>query len=236
VARGPIKVGGAPELNVIIGDSPVKTVQNTSPGSVLEVPLAGPVAEAAASAQTPLARTLRGLVARARPHKILEIGTGSGRESTLTLCEALHDNAISLEGFYSIELDPGLYTQACEYLTPRGYQPHLLRGLSVPRNKMAASASHPDALDDLLGYVMTAFKGEPDVVLVNSANSQGLSEFEYLLSMIKSRCYVVLSDLFHVKHLRSLQLMQSDPRFQVLDLSRDGFGFCVAQFDPTPAA
>jgi predicted O-methyltransferase YrrM len=222
----------ASELSVIIGDLHVKTAQNTGLGTVLEVPLAGPVAEAAASAQTPFARMLRGLVARARSHKILEIGTGSGRESTFTLCEALHDNAISLDGFYSIELDPGLYTQACEYLTPRGYQPHLLRGLGVPRGRLTSVANHPDAIDDLLGYVMTALNGEPDVVLVNSANSQGLVEFEYLLSLIKSRCFVILADLHHIKHPRSLQLMQTDPRFTMIDLSREGFGFCIAHFDP----
>jgi predicted O-methyltransferase YrrM len=187
-------------------------------------------AAVASAPDTPLARALRGFVARTRPRRILELGTGTGVEATLTLCQALHDNALPVDGLYSIERDAGLYAQACENLATRGFAPHLLHGMSIPRGLVSSVTAAPEVVDDLAGYVLRAFT--PDLVLVHAAESLGVVEFDYALSLIRSRSYVVLSDLYHVRGYRILQMMQNDERFQILDLARAHFGYCIAQFDP----
>lgn len=211
----------------------------------------------------PFAQALRGLVARLRPHKIVETGTSTGLGTTLAVCEALRANDLPLERFYSIEVNPSVYSQACENLGARGHYPHLLRGLSVPRGLLPTEADirretvevndaaigvdyarevrvqsyqketdYPDAVDDLLRYVIQSFKGAPDLVILDSAGHLGFVEFQYVLSLIDSRCYFALEGVNQVKHYRSLQHIQGDGRFQLVDVSREKSGFCLALFDP----
>jgi hypothetical protein len=90
----------------------------------------------------------------------------------------------------------------------------------------------PDAVDDLLGYVLRNFDHAPDFFLLDSAGHMGFIEFQYTLSLVKAPCHFALDDVYHIKHHRSLQLIMTDPRFTLLDLSREKFGFCLARFDP----
>ncbi len=41
----------------------------------------------------------------------------------------------------------------------------------------------------------------------------------------------VLDDVYHVKHYQNLKLIQSDPRFNILTLSKEKFGFCIAEYN-----
>jgi len=182
-----------------------------------------------------LARTLRGLIARTRPRNIVETGTSDGLGATLALCEALVGNAISLDQFYSIEFNPAAYALACEHLAERSFQPHLLCGICLPQT----AGSHqpepdhtiPAPVDDLLGYVLRAFEGAPDLVLLDAGSPKALAELAYALSLIRARCYIVLKN-FPGLHCPCLASLQSDLRLQILELSHEKLGFCIAQFDP----
>ena len=209
-------------------------------------------------------QAIRALFARSRPRKIVETGTYLGLGSTLTICEALYGNGLPIDQFYTIEVNPAFYMQACDNLAARGFKPRLLRGLSVPRALLPTQADiqretldavadptvfidhdparrvfhyhkethFPDALDDLLGYVLRSFEGAPDFLMLDSAGHMGFIEFQYALTLLKSPCYLALDDVYHIKHCRSLKLIQSDSRFKLLELSKEKFGYCVAQFTP----
>jgi hypothetical protein len=181
-----------------------------------------------------LDQELRRLLTRARPHKIVETGTHLGRGSTLTICEALAENGISENQFYSIEVNPNFYAQAWTNLGQRGFHPRLLRGLSIPRSLLPAPADpetfFPEALDDLLGFVLRT--QAPDFMLLDSGQPLGFIEFQYAVSLLKSPCYLLLNGVCDGKHARSLAVIEADARFKLLEMSRENTGWCMAHFKP----
>lgn len=92
--------------------------------------------------------------------------------------------------------------------------------------------AHPDAPEDLIGAVLAAFDHRPDFVLLDSAGHMGFVEFTYVLSLLKGPCTIALDDVYHIKHHRSLRSMQADSRFAIRTLSREKFGFVVADYTP----
>jgi glycosyltransferase involved in cell wall biosynthesis/ADP-heptose:LPS heptosyltransferase len=95
-----------------------------------------------------------------------------------------------------------------------------------------AETDFPDAAEDLLGQALAGCDHRPDLVLLDSGGHMGFVEFQHLLSKLQGPCLVALDDVFHVKHHRSLQAMQSDRRFDVLKLGHEKFGFVIARFNP----
>jgi hypothetical protein len=197
-----------------------------------------------------LDKALRKFIAHARPRRIIETGTHLGLGSTLTICQALADNGLSLDQFYSIEVNPDVYAQAWTNLGQHGFHPRLLRGLSIPRSLLPSEADLrremtdqaaaalrretyiPEALDDLLGFVLADLDYAPDFLFLDSAEHLGFIEFQYAFSRIKGPCYLALNAVRPVKHARSLQMVEADPRFKLLELSLDNGGFCLAHFQP----
>ncbi|MBF0519277.1 MAG: ATP-binding cassette domain-containing protein [Nitrospirae bacterium] len=92
--------------------------------------------------------------------------------------------------------------------------------------------NYPDLTDDLLGKCLTEFSYMPNLVLLDSAAHIGYVEFEYLIKRLLATCVIVLCDCFHVKHYSSYLYMKTDPRFEFIKVSEDGFGFCVVVFTP----
>lgn len=179
------------------------------------------------------ADTLRGLVARVRPRKIVETGS-NGLGTTLALCQALVDNAITLDDLYSIEADTSAYPIACEHLAERSLCPHLLCGMALPRTHLPSDVRQqtPETtIDDLLGYVLRAFAGKPDLLLIDAHSPSAFAELTYALSLIRSRSYIAIKGMRQGAKCNCISLMQHDARFQVLELSSNE-GFCLAQFDP----
>ena len=179
-------------------------------------------------------RTLRTLFARSHAHKIVETGTYQGLGTTLAICDALAANEFSADQFYSIEVNPNYYAQAWGNLSNRPVHPRLLRGLSIPRNMLPSEQPEthfPDALDDLLGYVLRTFDRAPDFVLLDSAGPLGLIELKYALSIIKAPCHIGLNNV-QGTHGPGLQFMQSDARFKLVEINRDKAGYCIAFFTP----
>ncbi len=204
----------------------------------------------ATQASLPLGKALRRLLARVRPRRVVETGTHLGLGTTLAICEALAENSLPLDQFYSIEVNPDFYAQAWTNLGQHGFHPRLLRGLSIPRSLLPSEEElrremteqtsaalrketyFPEALDDLLGFALANFDNAPDFLLLDSAEHLGFIEFQYAFSRIKGPCYLALSAVRPVKHARSLQVVESDPRFKLLELSLDDGGYCLAHFEP----
>jgi hypothetical protein len=196
-----------------------------------------------------LGKALGRLLVRARPRRIVETGTYLGLGSTLSICEALTDNDLPADQFYSIEVNPNFYAQAWTHLGQRGYHPRLLRGLSIPRSLLPGEAElrrsmteqaaaalrretyFPEALDDLLGFVLGNFDHAPDFLFLDSAEHLGFIEFQYAFSRIQTPCYLALNGV-RQKHAPSLQAVVADPRFQLLEVSLDQDGYCLAHFRP----
>jgi ADP-heptose:LPS heptosyltransferase len=57
-------------------------------------------------------------------------------------------------------------------------------------------------------------------------------EFNYLIERLQGPCYIILDDIRHIKHHRSLKQMGDDLRFTILTVSDEKFGFCIAKFTP----
>jgi len=90
----------------------------------------------------------------------------------------------------------------------------------------------PQVEDDLLYKCLERFDFKPDFVLLDSGGHIGSIEFDYLIESLQGECYIALDDVYHVKHHRSFQRIQSDPRFEVITASKEKFGFCIAHFTP----
>ncbi len=86
--------------------------------------------------------------------------------------------------------------------------------------------------DDLLGWCLQRFDGKPDFVLLDSAGHMGNIEFNYLIERLQGECCIALDDVFHIKHYKSYRQIESDPRFELIHLSREKFGFLIAKFTP----
>jgi len=86
--------------------------------------------------------------------------------------------------------------------------------------------------DDMLGKALSVYGDRPDFVLLDSGGHMGNVEFNYLISRLKGPCYLALDDIFHIKHHKSFKQMQADHRFEILTVSHEKFGFCLAKFTP----
>lgn len=95
---------------------------------------------------------------------------------------------------------------------------------------------YPDAADDLLGQCLNEFDNRPDFMLLDSGGHMGLVEFAYVLPLLKAPCHIALDDIYHVKHYESFRRVQSDSRFELVAVSEEKFGFCIARFTPTASA
>lgn len=93
--------------------------------------------------------------------------------------------------------------------------------------------NYPNLPDDLLGRVLREFDHCPDFVLLDSGGHLGFVEFRYVIDTIKGPCVIALDDVGHVKHHRSYETIRRDERFDVIAVSEEKFGFCIARFDPT---
>ena len=86
--------------------------------------------------------------------------------------------------------------------------------------------------DGMLLDCLKKLNGQVDFVLLDSAGHMGEIEFDVLIEALRGECIIALDDVYHVKHYRSLQKIKKDKRFEILNLSKEKFGFCVTKFIP----
>ena len=84
--------------------------------------------------------------------------------------------------------------------------------------------------DDLLYMTMQRYAFKPEFVLLDSAGHMGFIEFQYFMSLIQGDCTLMLDDIHHCKHYKTLQTIKQDPRFEIIVESREKFGFCIARY------
>lgn len=106
----------------------------------------------------------------------------------------------------------------------------------LERARLYYQETNFDVPDDLLDQCLRTFDYSPDFVLLDSAGYMGNLEFQYVIKLLQGPCYLALDDLFHIKHYKSYLQMQQDERFEILDVSREKFGFCIAKFTPATRA
>jgi hypothetical protein len=83
--------------------------------------------------------------------------------------------------------------------------------------RMAADRVVHYAGSDLLRHYLLRFGSENPLIILDSAGGIGFLEFFVLLETIPEDPYVLLmDDIHHVKHYRSMQHVSSDPRFVIL--------------------
>jgi len=85
--------------------------------------------------------------------------------------------------------------------------------------------------DNLLFGAMERSSFKPDFVLLDSAGHMGFIEFQYVMSLIQGDCLLMLDDVYHCKHFKTLQVIKQDPRFEILVESHEKFGFCIARYN-----
>lgn len=90
----------------------------------------------------------------------------------------------------------------------------------------------PNVPDDMLGRLLREFDYRPDFVLLDSGGHMGFIEFNYVIEQLRGECVIALDDVQHVKHHRSFQRINDDPRFQIMAAGEEKFGFCIARFQP----
>lgn len=106
-------------------------------------------------------------------HRVLEIGTGTGYNA------ALLSHRLGADNVTSIDLDPGLVTDARERLASLGYQPHLVAGDGAtgvperaPYNSIIATcavpAIPPDWISQIVegGTILAEVRGEVSGALI----------------------------------------------------------------------
>lgn len=76
--------------------------------------------------------------------------------------------------------------------------------------------------DGLLGKWLRKVKAHNPLVILDSAGGIGLLEFSILLEEMDDLPYVVLlDDVQHIKHYRSVKIIEKDPKFQVLGFNKN---------------
>jgi hypothetical protein len=193
-----------------------------------------------------------------RPSKILETGTYLGTGSTLTIAKEL-EKLNSYYQFFTIEVNPINANIAINNLknfpkisvcngfsVPKNLIPtiqdirNLLNELKDEdiyvdfqeherESCFIRETNYDNVPDDFLKICLRFMGYSADMIILDSGGHMGFVEFEYVLSLLKGSCIFVLDDVYHVKHYKSLKMIQSDPRFNILTLSKEKFGFCIAE-------
>ena len=214
--------------------------------------------EGGMSVEGPIFReSVEKLITEIKPTKIVETGTYLGTGTTKILVESLK-NPYEL---FTIEVNPYNCIEAKRNLSKYPFV-RVLEGLSIPRESLPSveatemmlhSLEHEDIYvdfkelerlhcymrecaydvpDDLLRVCSRYFNNSVDLYILDSSGHLGFIEFNHVLSLQKSHCHFILDDVFHVKHFKSLQMMQKDPRFLLKVVSEEKFGFCIAEYSP----
>ena len=89
--------------------------------------------------------------------------------------------------------------------------------------------------EDLLARSLVAVRDETPLVVLDSAGGTGWLEFTTLIETMQTRPYVLLlDDVHHLKHFRSLAHVRQDPVFEILGLD-ESHGWMLAKHEVTGA-
>ena len=100
------------------------------------------------------------------------------------------------------------------------------------RAKLYFSETDYDVPDNLLYAAFNHFDFAPDLLMLDSSGHIGFKEFSHVIKLAQGRCYILLDDVYHCKHYRSLQVINNSPNFKIIALSKERHGFCICQYSP----
>ncbi len=203
---------------------------------------------------------LRRLFQRIRPTSIIETGTYLGQGTSSIIWRALHDFGIradfttievnpehhrqALEYFQTHGMEiravlglsvprallPDKKEIAEQFVQHKEYDGIYYDHDESVRADLYYSETDFNVPDNLLYNAMQQFGFRPAFVLLDSAGHMGFLEFQYFMKLIQEDCYLMLDDIFHCKHFKTLQAIKQDPRFEILVESREKFGFCIVKY------
>ena len=101
------------------------------------------------------------------------------------------------------------------------------------RAQIYFSETNYDVPDNLLFVAFNQFNFRPDIIMLDSAGHIGFQEFQQAIELAKGECYILLDDVFHCKHYKSLQhMMNNSDLFSIHVLSKERHGFCICKYIP----
>jgi len=211
-------------------------------------------------AATQFETELRTLFGKFRPSRIIETGTYLGQGTSSIIWRALRDLGINADfttievnpehhrlatAYFRAQgmniraelgvtvprdMLPNKTEIADKFITNREYSGIYYDHDESVRADRYFSETNFDVADDLLFTAMRRVAFKPDFVLLDSAGHMGFIEFQCLMSLIQGDCLLMLDDVCHCKHFKTLQVIKQDPRFEILVESREKFGFCIARY------
>ena len=206
--------------------------------------------------------SIRRLVRQARPRTIIETGTYLGRGTTTIVWKALQQAGIdpdftTIEVNPEYHRQAKAYfdkngmriRSVCGLSLERSRLPSkqdIQRKFVDNKDSDRIYYDHPEHLrsekyfsetdfqvpDNQLEYALKRCNWKPDLVLLDSAGHLGFEEFELVRRRVKGTFHLVLDDVHHCKHHRSLNAIKSDPRFELLEENDEKFGYAIARFKP----
>ena len=210
--------------------------------------------------ETLFEQELRRLFKSIMPAAIIETGTYMGQGTSSIIWRALHDFAIDGDfttievnpAYHEIahrhfqqhgmrihaelgltlprELLPGTEEIEKKFVNHKEYDNIYYDHNETDRARLYFSETDYDVSDNMLYKVMERYDFKPSFVLLDSAGHLGFAEFQYFLSLVKGDCHLMLDDIYHCKHYKTLKVINADPRFQILVESPEKFGFCIAKY------
>ena len=153
---------------------------------------------------------------------------------TVPVVEALnfmqHDEAIiNHENYKDVFIDDvndplGFYSRECrgEYTAAEP-----VRTLQYYRDKALYYRG-----EGLLKKQLKKFRKNNPLIVLDSAGGIGLLEFDHVMQVMENHPFVLLlDDVHHLKHFRSLARIQRDKRFHIVDVNVES-GWALAVYDP----
>lgn len=178
--------------------------------------------------------------------KVIETGTYHGTGTTRAVLQGF-DKSKPFD-FISIECNPAHVEIARKNIGKiEGFT--ILEGLSVPkklRPKKLDLKGYPDDTivdhrekdrerlykqevdftgpDELLKMALEMQGYETEMIILDSAGHMGTVEFDYLMSLVKAPFMLALDDTLHIKHRKTVQKIENDPRFTLTFETAEKFG------------
>ncbi len=200
---------------------------------------------------------------------ILESGTFNGLGSTTMLAEIVKSNSITLNHFYTLEVEEYIFKQAVSNLKPfnfvkpiwgmslskqdclnfiekdeainnhENYAEVFIDSLINPKefytNEIKGNLSHkavhtksmkdkivsffgPRFTEDCFEKYIPLIKNDNPIILLDSAGGVGFLEFQTVLKLMGNKpYYLILDDVHHLKHFRSLKHIKNNSAFEILE-------------------
>jgi len=114
-----------------------------------------------------------------------------------------------------------------------------LREISAGKSDAYEDECYPDldkvAPDNLLVHLVSQYKDQRPLIVLDSAGGIGWLEFQEVLRLQEGLPFLLfLDDVKHVKHYRSRILVESSSDFRMIDCDID-HGWALASYEPQPS-